>query len=1073
MLDIYLKNYHEKLSKKNSIIFFKGFDNSFFTGLNEYMKPLFNHEIKEVYFDLEEFKKLKKKMVSTLLQIEDGFFYGKYEELLLLKNNISLYEGEIYIIENNFNKYSEIKLNPKDKKIKDLLNSEEEKIKFKAENIEYEEFFGKVVLHKGKYYVIYRNIDINEIDGINKIFKLIPEYEILEISEMNAGASYSEDIAEKTNCYKLPNYGNEIELELLKIKISNKKIKNVNFVLDKKFTKYDKELQELSLMKNICDLKGIKIRFTYENETIKKGYRNEFLIYLRKHWNSNQFRDLIFYKNPALNKDQIKISQGEIIEDIVKQVEKAKEDKKFKDIFITSPTGSGKSIFFQIAALYLKEKYNYVTIIISPLKALMKDQIDNLLEKNKISGACFLNSDLSYDEKENRIRKIKEGEISIVYLSPELLQMTSDLSTIIGDREVGLVVVDEAHTVSTWGKNFRVDYLFIGSYLKKIKKLKYKFPIVAMTATGVYNGPYDTVFDIVSSLEMKNPKFYIGKIKKENIKFNIRNFKVDKGSYELQKNEKLFSVIKEKIQTNEKTIFYFPYHSQVENFHIAFKKEAKHIGVYTGRIDKDLKETFIDEFKRGEKNIILATKAFGMGVDIPDIDTIYHYAPSGDLSDYVQEIGRAARKKETTGYSEIDFNEKDFKYFRTLRALSGLKQWQLRSVLEKLFLLYKKNKMKANMLISPESFVYIFNNLEEKELENKIKQSLYFLEQDLENRFGYKVLLARPRAFFSTIYVVVDKKDKSSILEKFSKFFKIISTVEENKRIEKVYNFRGEEETIIKTDIGDIFQFEIADFWIENFSKYSYPLFIYRFFKGEIFQNKAVTPRISLKIEIENSPKETLKNIEKLYILLEESFLSFEKTFTKKEFEKHFKEKCVEFPYLDFKKVVNYVFSEYTCQFNLGKSNNKEKFLRSRKDKTKQIENYTFVGHNFKKVKDIKLKNFLEMFHDEEKVFSRYVPKDSKYLKVSYFVEAFGLGNYEVKGGNSPKIYIRINDPNKLMILSKGNYSNNILKDIQRNYKDSEDILKYFFESNMGDNERWDFIESYFLGLSKEELIAL
>lgn len=1070
MLDIYLKNYHEKLSKKNCIIFFKGFDNSFFSGLNEYMKPLFNHEIKEVYFDLEEFKKLKKKMVSTLLQTEDGVFYGKYEELLLLKNNISLYEGEIYIIENNFNKYSEIKLNPKDKKIKDLLNSEEEKIKFKAENIEYEEFFGKVVLHKGKYYVIYINIDINEIEGVKKIFKLIPEYETLE---MDSTISFLESSAENKDYYKLPNYGNDIELELLKIKIINKKIKNVNFVLGKKFTKYDKELQELSLIKKVCDLKGIKLNFYYENETIKKGYREDFTELLKTYWDSNKFRDLIFYKNPALNKDQIKISQGEIIEDIVKQVEKAKENKKFKDIFITSPTGSGKSIFFQIAALYLKEKYNYVTVIISPLKALMKDQIDNLIEKNQISGACFLNSDLSYDEKEEKIKKIKKGEISIVYLSPELLQMTSDLSTIIGDREIGLVVVDEAHTVSTWGKNFRVDYLFIGSYLKKIKKLKYKFPIVAMTATGVYNGPYDTVFEIVTSLEMKNPKFYIGKIKKENIKFKVRNFEVDKGSYELQKNEKLFSVIENKIETNEKTIFYFPYHSQVENFYSACKEEAKHIGVYTGRIDKTLKETFIDEFKRGEKNIILATKAFGMGVDIPDIDTIYHYAPSGDLSDYVQEIGRAARKKESIGYSEVDFNEKDFKYFRTLRALSGLKQWQLRSVLEKLFLLYKKNKMKANMLISPESFLYIFNGLEEKDLENKLKQALYFLEEDLEEKYGYKVFLARPRAFFSTIYVTIDKKDENKIIEKFSKFFKRISTVEENKRIKKVYNFRGEEETIIKTDPGDIFKFEIADFWIEHFSNYSYPLFIYRFFQGDIFQNNAVIPRIRLKIELENSSKETLKNIQKLYIILEETFMSFHKTFTKKEFEKSFKEKCTEFPYLDFKKVVNYIFSEYTYQFHLGKSTNKEKFLRSRKDKTKQIENYTFIGQNFNKVKNIKLKNFLEMFHDEEKVFSRYIPKDSKYLKVSYFVEAFGLGNYEVKGGNSPKIYIRINDPNKLMILSKGNYSNKILRNIEKNYRESEDILKYFFESKMDDNERWDFIENYFLGLSKEELMRV
>ncbi|MBM6876416.1 DEAD/DEAH box helicase, partial [Fusobacterium mortiferum] len=151
--------------------------------------------------------------------------------------------------------------------------------------------------------------------------------------------------------------------------------------------------------------------------------------------------------------------------EILEEVENSKKKDFYNNIFITAPTGAGKSIFFQIPALYLEKNHKYLTIVISPLKALMKDQVENLKQKG-INSACFLNSDLSFIEKNRYIEKIKRGEKSIIYLSPELLQGSSDITTIIGDREIGLVVIDEAHTVSTWGKNFRIDYLLIGNYVK-------------------------------------------------------------------------------------------------------------------------------------------------------------------------------------------------------------------------------------------------------------------------------------------------------------------------------------------------------------------------------------------------------------------------------------------------------------------------------------------------------------------------------------------------------------------------------------------------------------------------------
>lgn len=172
---------------------------------------------------------------------------------------------------------------------------------------------------------------------------------------------------------------------------------------------------------------------------------SQFTGILQKYWGSAaHFRPLLFYKDPDRSQETETITQGQIIAEIVDQCEAAQNKEAYSNIFITAPTGSGKSILFQIPALYLAEKYNLVTIVVSPLIALMNDQVDQLQRERGISIAACINSSMSIEERGDVIEQIHMGKKSLLYLAPELL-LTTHLQSFLGGRQVGMVVIDEAH----------------------------------------------------------------------------------------------------------------------------------------------------------------------------------------------------------------------------------------------------------------------------------------------------------------------------------------------------------------------------------------------------------------------------------------------------------------------------------------------------------------------------------------------------------------------------------------------------------------------------------------------------
>ena len=274
-----------------------------------------------------------------------------------------------------------------------------------------------------------------------------------------------------------------------------------------------------------------------------------------------QFRNLEIYDDLFKSKDTLCISQGQLIENVILEVEKARDEEGRPDnILLTAPTGSGKSLLFQLPAIYLGREYGLLTIVVSPLKALIVDQVEGLKDIG-YHRVAYASSDLSPEQKMEVYRQVREGEVDLFYLSPELL-LSYDIKHFAGNRRIGMVVVDEAHTVTTWGKEFRVDYWFLGRYLAALKQsLGYAFPLFALTATAVWNpeGGNDMVFETIRSLQMEPCVLYMGTVKRRNIGFDIRSLVLEEGETYDKGKQRVIAARVDDFLDGHKTLLYYPF----------------------------------------------------------------------------------------------------------------------------------------------------------------------------------------------------------------------------------------------------------------------------------------------------------------------------------------------------------------------------------------------------------------------------------------------------------------------------------------------------------------------------------
>jgi ATP-dependent DNA helicase RecQ len=289
------------------------------------------------------------------------------------------------------------------------------------------------------------------------------------------------------------------------------------------------------------------------------------------------------------------------------------------DTLAIMPTGGGKSLCYQIPALFLPG----VTLVISPLISLMQDQVMNLLEYGV--HAVFLNSSLTYKEAQKAKSRILSGEVKIVYVSPEGI-LSPALTAFFEQIDISLIAIDEAHCVSQWGHEFRKDYTRLG----ELKELFPNAVTVALTATA----DAKTRADIAAQLHLKNPNVFVSSFDRPNINYMI-----------LERADEM-KQLDEFIRTNHPNdtgIVYCLSRDKVDRVAAALKKLKYNAIAYHAGLSKDERTKNQGLFNTEEKVIVVATIAFGMGIDRPDVRFVAHLDLPKSIESYYQETGRAGR----------------------------------------------------------------------------------------------------------------------------------------------------------------------------------------------------------------------------------------------------------------------------------------------------------------------------------------------------------------------------------------------------------------------------------------------
>ena len=342
---------------------------------------------------------------------------------------------------------------------------------------------------------------------------------------------------------------------------------------------------------------------------------NKAMEVLEKYFGYNSFRE----------------GQSEIISNILRG----------RDSLCIMPTGGGKSICYQIPALI----FNGITLVISPLISLMKDQVDSI---NDIGiKAEYINSTQSLDEIKEILKRCYDGEVKLLYIAPERLE-SEYFNKMLRKLWISQVAVDEAHCVSMWGNDFRKSYRYIAPF---IKSLNVRPVVTAFTATATT----EVRKDILSLLELINPYSYLGSFNRENLSICVH------------KEEDKAEFVKDYIRNHEEVsgIVYCATRKEVDALYYYLKERGIEVVKYHGGLKDDEKNYYQEEFLKDNFNVMIATNAFGMGIDKSNVRYIIHFTLCKNLENYYQEIGRGGRDGEKTE-CHLLYNREDI---RTLEYL--------------------------------------------------------------------------------------------------------------------------------------------------------------------------------------------------------------------------------------------------------------------------------------------------------------------------------------------------------------------------------------------------------------------
>lgn len=363
--------------------------------------------------------------------------------------------------------------------------------------------------------------------------------------------------------------------------------------------------------------------------------------------------------------DSFRLYEGEALQE--KAVRAAMNGESLITLF---PTGGGKSLTFQLPALIQGAMTKSLTVIISPLQSLMKDQVDNL-EKTGIVDAVTINGMLSPIERAEAIKRVENGRANLLYISPEQLR-SKTIERILMARNISRFVIDEAHCFSAWGQDFRVEYLYIGEFIRELskKKMNQVIPVSCFTATAKQKVIRDIKDYFLNELGQEL-SIYATSASRKNLRYEVLHRESEEDKYGT-----LRSLIEEK---KCPTIVYVSRTKKTFELAERLCRDGILARSYNGKMERNEKIKNQEEFIEDKIQVMVATSAFGMGVDKSNIRLVIHYDISDSLENYLQEAGRGGRDPKIQAECYILFSDNDLdKHFillnQTKLSISEIQQ---------------------------------------------------------------------------------------------------------------------------------------------------------------------------------------------------------------------------------------------------------------------------------------------------------------------------------------------------------------------------------------------------------------
>ena len=392
------------------------------------------------------------------------------------------------------------------------------------------------------------------------------------------------------------------------------------------------------------------------------------------------------------------------------------------------PTGGGKSLCFQLPALNRYYRNGGLTIIVSPLQSLMKDQVDNLLHRG-VLGVATLNGMLTVTERADVLEKVVLGDIGLLFIAPEQFRNKSFINAI-KHRQINGWVFDEAHCLSKWGHDFRPDYLYAATFIKEHhdKNRSNIAPISCFTATAKPDVLSDIIdyFHNILSIEFKQ---FIGNNERENLVYEVLE------TPNTAKNQRIHELLQRELSHQDGgAIIFVARRKSAEQYAAFLKQQGWNCEHFHAGLQTNTKNEIQERFIKGELRVIVATNAFGMGVDKSDIRLVIHAEITSSLENYLQEAGRAGRDQ-LEAKCILLFNRQDVDAQFSLNRHSQIELNDLKIIWRKLGYLHSKVKKKDNLIVVTASEIlrdagnYMSFDRDDEQADTKVKTALAWLER--------------------------------------------------------------------------------------------------------------------------------------------------------------------------------------------------------------------------------------------------------------------------------------------------------------------------------------------------------